>query len=152
MTEPLTFPSLTPRHALPLLFAGQAQKEATVNAAHALADLLLHPAVEGEATAPPPGPAAGECWLVAPGATGAFAGRSGSIAGYIAGTWVFADAHDGMRAYDRASGQYLVHAAGWVRQAAPVAPTGGGTVDSQARSAIADLILALRAVGILAAE
>jgi len=152
MTEPLTFPSLTPRHALPLLFAGQAQKEATVNAAHALADLLLHPAVEGEAAAPPSTPVAGECWLVAPGATGPFAGRVGSIAGYITGTWVFADARDGMRAYDRASGQYLIHAGAWVRQPAPAAPTGGGTVDSQARSAIADLILALRGVGLFAAE
>ena len=152
MTDPLSFPSLTPRHALPLLFAGQAQKEASVNAAHALADLLLHPAVEGEAAAPPAEPVAGECWLVAEGATGAFAGRDGSIAGYIAGTWVFADAHDGMRVYDRASGQYLAHANGWMRQVAPSAPTGGSTIDSQARSAIADLILALRGLGVFAAD
>lgn len=152
MTDPLSFPSLTPRHALPLLFAGQAQKEASVNAAHALADLLLHPAVEGEAAAPPANPAEGDCWLVAPGATGAFAGQGGSIAGYIAATWVFAEAREGMQVYDLASGQYLVYAAGWVRQAAPAAPTGGGTVDAQARAAIAELILALRGVGVFAAQ
>lgn len=70
MSDPFLFDSTTPRFGLPLLFAGQAQKEAFVNEAHALADALIHCAVEGEATAPPGAPVDGTSWLVGSPATG----------------------------------------------------------------------------------
>lgn len=149
MPDPLQFPSATPRHQLPLLFAGQAQKEAFVNVALSLCDALIHPAVEGEAAQPPSSPADGECWLVAPGAGGGFTGCDGLIACRQAGQWLFTAPRDGMRVLDRATGQHVLYRTGWRREQAPATPTGGATVDAEARTAISQVIAALAGAGIL---
>lgn len=151
MPDPIAFSSASPRFKLPLLFAGQAQKEFFVNEAHALLDALLHPAVEGEADDPPTSPAQGETWLVGPAPTGAWADHAGSIASFQAGTWVFASPRDGLRVLDRSADQDIRYAGGaWQRAAAPADVTGGTTVDTEARAAIAGLVSALVAGGILA--
>jgi hypothetical protein len=150
MSDPIVFTSASPRFGLPLLFAGQAQKEVFVNEAHALADALLHPAIEGEADAPPATPAAGECWLIGAAPTGAWAGHGGELASYQAGGWIFASPRDGMRLLDRSTGQDIRYRNGWQRPATPVTPNGGATVDAEARSAIAGLMAALIAGGLLA--
>jgi hypothetical protein len=152
MTDPLSFPSITPRHALPMLFAGQAQKEASVNGAHALTDMLLHPAIEGEAAAEPVGAGDGECWLVSAGASGAFAGRDHALAGRQAGTWLFAEPREGMRVYDRASAQFLLYAGGWRREPQLAEPAGGDNADLEARSAIVAIMHLLRRSGMLPDE
>ena len=149
MTDPLIFPSATPRYSLPQLFAGQAQKEATVNAAHAFADMLLHPAVEGEAANPPAEPAEGECWLVAAPAAAAFAGYEGALAGFAAGTWTFAQPRDGMRVFDNSTGQFLLYRDGWRREDAPVEPSGGTVIDAEARTAIVAILHLLKRSAIL---
>jgi hypothetical protein len=149
MTDPISFPSATPRYSLPLLFAGQSQKEFYVNEAHALADALLHAACEGEAVDPPVSPAEGECWLVASGATGEWAGEDGKLAARQAGNWLFIAPKDGMRLFDHATGQVLLYRNGWQRPAAPVAPSGGSVIDAEARTAIAELISALSEAGVL---
>ena len=74
MTDPVIFASTSPRFGLPLLFAGQAQKEFTINEGIALTDALLHLAVEGEALSPPVAPAEGDCWLIHPSASGDWVG------------------------------------------------------------------------------
>jgi len=150
MPDPVTFTSATPRYALPLLFAGQAQKELTVNEAHALADALLHPAIEDESSAPPAAPVEGECWLVGASASGDWSGEDGKLACREAGNWLFLTPRDGMRIFDRASGQELHYFDGWQRAAPPAEPTGGATVDSEARQAIAELTAALRVAGVFA--
>ena len=129
--------------------AGQAQKEVFVNEAHALADILLHPAIEGEADDPPSAPAEGECWLVGATPTGAWADHAGDVAAYQAGGWIFAAPRDGMRVLDRGSGQDIRYVGGWQRPTAPAEPAGGATVDVEARVAIAELIAALVAGGVL---
>jgi Protein of unknown function (DUF2793) len=150
MTDPISFSATSPRFALPLLFAGQSQKEVTVNEALLGADILLHPAVEALAATPPAAPASGQCWLVGSSATGAFAGQSDRIAAWTEGGWRFVAPRDGMRVYDIAASAHRLYAGGnWRLTAAPATPTGGTFVDSQARTAIAAIITALRNGGIL---
>lgn len=149
MSDPISFPYATARFALPLLFAGQSQKEFYVNEAHALVDALLHAACEGEAASPPASPAEGEAWLVASGATGEWAGQDGKLAAWQFGNWLLTTPSDGMRLFDRSTGQMLLYRGGWQRPAAPALPSGGSVVDAEARAAIADLVATLADAGIL---
>lgn len=151
MTDPMSFSSTSPRHALPMLFAGQSQKEVTVNEAIGAIDALLHPAIEAVVTSPPTAPANGKCWLVGTAATGAFAGQTDRIAAWSDGGWRFLVPREGMRAYDISSAAYRVYAGGnWLLPATPIAPAGGSIIDSQARAAISAILTSLRAAGVLA--
>ena len=150
MSDPVTFDSTTPRLALPLLFAGQAQKEFTVNEALLRADLALHCAVEGELAAPPPGPLAGQAWLVAANPSGAFAGHASAIAGFTAGGWRFIAPQAGFRVYDKASACFRHYAGAWQRGIVPATPAGGSTIDQEARTAIGNILEKLVSAGILA--
>jgi hypothetical protein len=152
MSDPFLFDSASPRFGLPLLFAGQAQKEAFVNEAHALADALLHCAVEGEASAPPATPAEGASWLVGPAATGDWAGKDGKLACRQAGNWLFVEPRDGMRVLDRSTGQERRYLSAWRIAEIVVEPTGGSNVDAEARAAISQIIAALREAGIFPAS
>jgi hypothetical protein len=148
MSDPIIFTSASARFGLPFLFAGQTQKEVFVNEAHALTDALLHPAIEGEADDPPAAPGEGECWLVGGTPTGAWTDHAGELASYQAGGWIFAAPRDGLGVLDRSTGQDVRYRAGWQRPAAPAEPTGGATIDTEARAAIADLVAALIAGGV----
>ncbi len=80
----------TPRWSLPLLFAGQAQKEIFHNEALMLVDALLHGRVESaDLGTPPTDPAVGQCWIVAAPAEGAWSGEAGTIACWTEGGWRF---------------------------------------------------------------
>ncbi|WP_095012180.1 DUF2793 domain-containing protein [Tsuneonella mangrovi] len=150
MPDPISYTSTTPRYALPLLYPGQSQKEAFVNAALALADLLLHPAILGEATDPPASPVEGETWLVAASATGAWVNHDNDLASFQSGSWAFASPSDGLQLLDLSTGQMVRYLNGWQRPTAPASPAGGTTVDSEARTAIAGMIDALKNAGIFA--
>ena len=161
----------TCRWALPQLFAGQAQKELFHNEALARIDMLLHGAAESaNLDEPPVAPTAGACWIVAVGAIGAWEGQDGAVAGWTEGGWRFAAPraglslwvadrghvmlHDGVNWRDSAvqadgihiGGTKVVGAAG----AAIASPTGGATVDAEARSALVAILGALREHGLIA--
>lgn len=141
----------TARFALPLLAMAQAQKEVTHNEALVLLDALVHAAVEdGPLTAPPPSPAAGQCWLVGAGAGGDWAGQADAIAIWCEGGWRFAAARAGMRIVRLSDGAWLRYGAGaWTAPGVLANPDGGVTVDVEARAAIAALILVLEAQGLM---
>jgi Protein of unknown function (DUF2793) len=80
----------TPRFAMPLLDAAQAQKHVTVNEALMRADLLSAARVEERGRAAPPiAPADGEMQIVGAAATGDWAGHEDELALYLNGGWVF---------------------------------------------------------------
>ncbi len=150
MTDPISFSSSSPRFALPLLFSGQSQKEITVNEAVLTADILMHMAVEAVVASPPTAPSNGQCWLIASGATGSFAGHTDTIAAWSEGGWRFIAPREGMRAYDlSATAQRLYAGGSWRLTTAPAAPSGGSVIDSQARTAITAMIAAMRNAGLL---
>lgn len=148
--EPIEFTNRTARLGLPYLFAGQAQKEFIVNESLALLDSLVHPAVEGEAQNPPATPSEGETWLVGDQAGGDWAGHETSIANWQNGAWLLIAPHDGMRLFDKATGQHIFYAEGWRRGDSPQLPGPGQTEDSELRAAFANLIEELRNAGIFA--
>lgn len=158
------------RFAMPFILPGQAQKEVFHNEALATADALLHAAVESSALAAPPAdPAPGQCWLVAGGATGAWAGRSQALAAFTSGGWRFIAPVAGMAVWDKAAGltrrwsgtawsDGSVEAAALriggeqvvgPRVAAVASPSGGSIIDVEARAAIAALIVALQTHGLI---
>lgn len=161
----------TARFALPQLAPGQAQKELAHNEALHRVDMLLCPLIESAAlTAPPASPAPGACYLVATGATGAWAGKDLMLAGYTEGGWRFVAPIEGMRLLDRTSGQLILRRSGtWetgivraleyqvggttvvrARQPAIADPAGGSTIDIQGRAAIASILAMLRTHGLIA--
>lgn len=149
MPDPIEFTAATPRFALPLLFAGQAQKEFFVNEAHGLIDTLMHPAVEGASNIPPIAPAEGDAWLVAATAQDEWIGRENCLAVYIGTHWLFVPPQTGMQLFRKDLGQIAIFNGLWELASEPVEPSGGVTIDAESRAAISGLIGVLRTVGIL---
>ena len=153
MSDPIAFDSSTPRFSLPLLYAGQAQTELFVNEGFFLADALIHGAIEIETATPPTTPADGQNWLIATGASGAWANQSGKLGCRQGGQWIFVLPSDGMAILNKATGQVIRRVGGtWKAPTAPVQPSGGTVVDSQARDSINLLLQKLRDAGIFATE
>jgi hypothetical protein len=92
--------SATARLALPYIAPQQAQKQVTYNEAMAALDLLVQPSVKSRTTTAPPGsPVEGDSYIVAPSATGAWAGKDGKFASWLSGAWVFRTPANGWLSY-----------------------------------------------------
>ena len=150
MIQPIVFDATTPRHAMPLLIPGQAQKELFVNESLALIDMLLHPVVTGSAAAPPTSPAEGECWIVEAQAVDAWDGQEDAIAGWDGAHWTFATPADGLAVHDLSTGAKRHFSGGWTSAPVVESPTGGSVIDSEARAAVDSLLAAVRQAGLIA--
>lgn len=133
--------------------------------------MLLCPVVEGAALASPlANPPVGSCYLVASGATGAWAGQDGALASLTDGGWRFVAPVEGAQLLDRVSGQIVVRRGGnWEsgisrvqevrvngqtivreRQPAIADPSGGTTADAECRVTVSAILSALRTHGLIA--
>lgn len=108
---------------LPYLEAAQAQKHVTVNEALRRLDAAVHLAVKSRGiAAAPSSPAEGDRYVVASGASGAWAGAEGKVAAWADGAWMFLTPRKGWRAWDEEAGAFIFWSgAGWT------AEPGGGS-------------------------
>ncbi|HVM38094.1 MAG TPA: DUF2793 domain-containing protein [Sphingomicrobium sp.] len=162
--------SATPRLRLPLLAAGQAQKELFHNEALQLLDALVAASVEEPPRAEPPAaPAIGSCYLLAGSPTGAWSGHAHALAIYSAAGWRFIAPVEGMTVSIRDSGLSATYRGGswdvgmvsatglWVggkqvvgpQAAAITGPVGGSSIDAQCREAVERILAALRQHGLV---
>ena len=161
----------TPRIGLPTLVPGQAGKELIHNESLLIADALLCPVVvDLPVSRPPTSPAPGATYVVAAGAIEPFDGHDHQLAMWTSSGWRFADVPVGA-AVSCLVEPYVLRrsSAGWdighvrcgsvrvggtqvlgPQQGAISAASGGTTVDTQARSVIAQMLTALRAHGLIA--
>jgi hypothetical protein len=90
----------TPRLAMPLLAAGQAQKHVTLNDSLLRLDTVVQLAVlDRNLSTPPVSPAANAAYIVGASPTGAWAGKANAIAIFIDGFWTFEIPLAGWRAW-----------------------------------------------------
>ncbi len=93
-------PDNSPILNLPYILPAQAQKHVTHNEAIRLLDIIVQLAVGSRAlTVPPATPDVGERYIVAAGATGAWAGRATQIAVWGETGWVYVVPQAGWQAY-----------------------------------------------------
>lgn len=151
MSDPIILVSSTPALSLPLLFAGQAQKEFFVNEALSLLDALHARAVAASQPAPPASVADGACYRVTAPATGAWTGKEDRLAILVAGEWHFIMPTDGLLVFDRAAASFIIYRSHWQSAAVVAVPAGGTVIDIEARTALTAVITALNTMGMLAA-
>ena len=122
--------SETPRFAMPLLDAAQAQKHVTVNEALMRADVLGAGRVEDRhLTEPPATPLDGHAHIVGAGATGAWAGRDGELALFLNGGWEFVVPWDGCTVWVAAERTRLTRLGGvWTQEQGGISPGGAATM------------------------
>ncbi len=115
----------SPRLALPLLQAAQAQKHVTHNEALVRLDLLVQLTVqEFDAVTPPAAPQEGQIWATGATPSGDWSGQSDSLAAWVNAGWLFITPQDGWLASDLATGVL------WLRGSGQWAPAVSQTLDN----------------------
>lgn len=159
----------SPRFALPFIVPGQAQKEHFHNEALLRIDAVIGARAEGALAAPPLTPSEGTSWIVASGATGAWAGRENSLAMWTASGWRFVAPAAGLRVWNEsAAADWRWTGTAWSngavfgsalfvdgqqvvgeRQPEVPSPSGGTIIDAEARAAVDRIIVALKSHGLI---
>lgn len=144
------------RLKLPLLVAGQGQKEITHNEALIMLEWFAAPTVLSRTELSPVNISDGNAWLVPEGASGEWQGHDGRVALRWSNGWRYLNPPDGLSVYviDERSRVFRADNA-WNEEvvlSAPHAgvqmPVGGTVVDQQARNTLNELIEALENLGI----
>jgi hypothetical protein len=163
----------SPRLSLPFISPGQAQKELYVNESLQILDSVTAAAVEEPpGNDPPAAPAVGSCFLVGASPTGEWVGHADALATYSAGGWRFTAPVDGMQVWVKSLALSATYTQGtWQigvlfgsrlliggtqvvgQQVSSISdPSGGTTIDSEARAAISSILAALRQHGLIASQ
>lgn len=150
MAVPISFPSTTSKFSLPLLFAGQAQKEFFVNESLSLIDSLLSGVIKESLATPPAAPVEGDCFRIVATASGDWAGHEDELAIFVGGAWQFVAPQSGMSVFDQQAGATVHFNGSWQSPIEPIQPNGGTTIDTEARQMIGELIEALQKAGVFA--
>ena len=122
--------STSPNLHLPYLDANQNQKTVTHNAALRMLDALvnLH-AASAALSAPPAAPSDGQCWIVAPGGTGAWLGKDLNVAAWQDGAWGFYAPNPGFVAYvDALGGALMWNGTAWISLLGAISQLALGTL------------------------
>lgn len=115
---------------LPLLAASQAQKHVTVNEALAILDVAAQLHVGSSVVATPPTAAAeGTSFLLPAEAAGEWSGKSGSIAVWSNGGWVYLMPKAGWRVWDASwQGWQFFDGTAWIADAVVASQHGAGMI------------------------
>jgi hypothetical protein len=116
----------TAKLSLPLLAPSQAQKHVTVNEALGRLDAIVQlSALSRTITTPPVAAPEGETYLVPPGAVNAWSGKSGQVASWQNGGWLFLMPRAGWRAFVSSDAKtFLYDGTDWSESAVAVTPGG----------------------------
>lgn len=105
----------TPNLALAELSTSQAQKEITHNDALRVLDALVQSGIQDKDLTTPPSHTHGSCWIVAGGATGAWAGNDNKIAQSYNSAWYFLTPKEGWRVWiNDENKMYVYDGAAWM--------------------------------------
>lgn len=138
---------------LPFIEGSQAQKHVTHNEAIRRLDAVVQLSViDRDLTAPPGSPSEGDRYIVATGATGAWAGKDLNVAAWLDGAWEFFAPQEGWLAWPQDEDKLLIwNGAAWVDFLQAVDLAGGGIAELglNGQSADATNRLAVRSSSIL---
>lgn len=159
----------TARYNLPLLVPGQAHKEVVHNEALLRLDALVGATVQAILNLPPSEPGIGLSWVVGQTPSGAWQQHAGEIAYWQEGGWTFLPPSPGFIAWSQEHGSHITfdgtawRADAWpvrsievggkavisARQESILSPNGGTVVDTEARTAVSAILVAMRSHGLI---